>query len=190
MIRRPPRSTLFPYTTLFRSSPPLMRSARFESTLMSNPFAARAKRGASATAAMTSATMAGSSALRFMRTSLADTVRSVPVSAVCPSPRASTGSLGPCQGSRRGPPRRLDVERQERRTQVVVGVEQPAELGSLIRRQRGELAFHRRLPVVARGGRGREVVMQRHEDLRLDRGDIHRGVAQSLREPGEGGEGA
>src|SRR5207249_5178479 len=31
-------------------------------------------------------------------TSLADTVRSVPVSAVCPSPRASTGSRGPCQG--------------------------------------------------------------------------------------------
>src|SRR6476661_10226048 len=27
MIRRPPRSTLFPYTTLFRSSPPL--GARF-----------------------------------------------------------------------------------------------------------------------------------------------------------------
>src|SRR2546430_10726560 len=25
MIRRPPRSTLFPYTTLFRSSPPLER---------------------------------------------------------------------------------------------------------------------------------------------------------------------
>src|SRR5438874_10219891 len=27
MIRRPPRSTLFPYTTLFRSSPHLRRSA-------------------------------------------------------------------------------------------------------------------------------------------------------------------
>src|SRR5438309_8246216 len=26
MIRRPPRSTLFPYTTLFRSSPPSFRS--------------------------------------------------------------------------------------------------------------------------------------------------------------------
>src|SRR5688572_32661183 len=25
MVRRPPRSTLFPYTTLFRSSPPLRR---------------------------------------------------------------------------------------------------------------------------------------------------------------------
>src|SRR3712207_7146976 len=25
MIRRPPRSTLFPYTTLFRSAPPLLR---------------------------------------------------------------------------------------------------------------------------------------------------------------------
>src|SRR5256885_10617169 len=25
MIRRPPRSTLFPYTTLFRSAPPLQR---------------------------------------------------------------------------------------------------------------------------------------------------------------------
>src|SRR6266536_5519171 len=25
MIRRPPRSTLFPYTTLFRSSPPIFR---------------------------------------------------------------------------------------------------------------------------------------------------------------------
>src|SRR2546422_1560165 len=27
MIRRPPRSTLFPYTTLFRSPPDLMRAA-------------------------------------------------------------------------------------------------------------------------------------------------------------------
>src|SRR3712207_8749305 len=29
MIRRPPRSTLFPYTTLFRSSPEISRSAIF-----------------------------------------------------------------------------------------------------------------------------------------------------------------
>src|SRR2546429_1335453 len=28
MIRRPPRSTLFPYTTLFRSSPPGQRGGR------------------------------------------------------------------------------------------------------------------------------------------------------------------
>src|SRR5205807_9165077 len=28
MIRRPPRSTLFPYTTLFRSRPPVRRPAR------------------------------------------------------------------------------------------------------------------------------------------------------------------
>src|SRR5206468_12884854 len=28
MLRRPPRSTLFPYTTLFRSSPPRSRSFR------------------------------------------------------------------------------------------------------------------------------------------------------------------
>src|SRR2546421_5489342 len=28
MIRRPPRSTLFPYTTLFRSRPALFRAAR------------------------------------------------------------------------------------------------------------------------------------------------------------------
>ena len=27
MIRRPPRSTLFPYTTLFRSSPPNLKSS-------------------------------------------------------------------------------------------------------------------------------------------------------------------
>src|SRR5438034_3652345 len=30
MIRRPPRSTLFPYTTLFRSASPLSRSTRSE----------------------------------------------------------------------------------------------------------------------------------------------------------------
>src|SRR5256885_9504416 len=29
MIRRPPRSTLFPYTTLFRSPPPSAECARF-----------------------------------------------------------------------------------------------------------------------------------------------------------------
>src|SRR3712207_8983479 len=28
MIRRPPRSTLFPYTTLFRSAPPVRAAAR------------------------------------------------------------------------------------------------------------------------------------------------------------------
>src|SRR3712207_9417332 len=28
MIRRPPRSTLFPYTTLFRSSPPVTRQQK------------------------------------------------------------------------------------------------------------------------------------------------------------------
>src|SRR2546426_12432877 len=32
MIRRPPRSTLFPYTTLFRSSPPRAPTARRDST--------------------------------------------------------------------------------------------------------------------------------------------------------------
>src|SRR2546426_6322242 len=37
MIRRPPRSTLFPYTTLFRSPRSSASSRRFESTL----FAAR-----------------------------------------------------------------------------------------------------------------------------------------------------
>src|SRR3712207_7889638 len=30
MIRRPPRSTLFPYTTLFRSAPPLSASAHVD----------------------------------------------------------------------------------------------------------------------------------------------------------------
>src|SRR3712207_7657727 len=30
MIRRPPRSTLFPYTTLFRSGPPLVKAATGE----------------------------------------------------------------------------------------------------------------------------------------------------------------
>src|SRR3712207_8703881 len=32
MIRRPPRSTLFPYTTLFRSDPSTLLSARSSST--------------------------------------------------------------------------------------------------------------------------------------------------------------
>src|SRR5438132_3332931 len=32
MIRRPPRSTLFPYTTLFRSRPTLIRKRRFPGT--------------------------------------------------------------------------------------------------------------------------------------------------------------
>src|SRR2546430_10582965 len=31
MIRRPPRSTLFPYTTLFRSSPKMSRSGGYDS---------------------------------------------------------------------------------------------------------------------------------------------------------------
>src|SRR4051794_41552464 len=35
MIRRPPRSTLFPYTTLFRSSTSCLRSAGSETTLFS-----------------------------------------------------------------------------------------------------------------------------------------------------------
>src|SRR2546427_4294550 len=34
MIRRPPRSTLFPYTTLFRSPGPAPRTSRFTTTLL------------------------------------------------------------------------------------------------------------------------------------------------------------
>src|SRR2546430_8382161 len=37
MIRRPPRSTLFPYTTLFRSPPPRMRSNAGSSRSCSRP---------------------------------------------------------------------------------------------------------------------------------------------------------
>src|SRR2546430_12018952 len=33
MIRRPPRSTLFPYTTLFRSLPMIMDNASYHNTL-------------------------------------------------------------------------------------------------------------------------------------------------------------
>src|SRR3712207_7386864 len=35
MIRRPPRSTLFPYTTLFRSMPPEMVRTLFKHTVIS-----------------------------------------------------------------------------------------------------------------------------------------------------------
>src|SRR5438552_5921452 len=41
MIRRPPRSTLFPYTTLFRSCGPLARVARRESLSRGRDSAAR-----------------------------------------------------------------------------------------------------------------------------------------------------
>src|SRR2546429_6567445 len=37
MIRRPPRSTLFPYTTLFRSTPALGRHTRVSSLAMTLP---------------------------------------------------------------------------------------------------------------------------------------------------------
>src|SRR2546422_2925799 len=55
MIRRPPRSTLFPYTTLFRSSPTGLRSApaggarlvrsasRAPTTFISKPFRRRSE---------------------------------------------------------------------------------------------------------------------------------------------------
>src|SRR3712207_9104449 len=43
MIRRPPRSTLFPYTTLFRSSPPVRRAGGAASGLRRG---GRARRGA------------------------------------------------------------------------------------------------------------------------------------------------
>src|SRR3712207_7960122 len=36
MIRRPPRSTLFPYTTLFRSSPGMSRSSVTSATTCTN----------------------------------------------------------------------------------------------------------------------------------------------------------
>src|SRR3712207_8580602 len=38
MIRRPPRSTLFPYTTLFRSSPYSMRNWGVDLAFLSLPF--------------------------------------------------------------------------------------------------------------------------------------------------------
>src|SRR5256885_5484649 len=37
MIRRPPRSTLFPYTTLFRSDPAGIGEANVEEALLSHP---------------------------------------------------------------------------------------------------------------------------------------------------------
>src|SRR3712207_9243536 len=43
MIRRPPRSTLFPYTTLFRSRPELLRTRRHE--LEGVPFRKRVRAG-------------------------------------------------------------------------------------------------------------------------------------------------
>src|SRR3712207_7750441 len=50
MIRRPPRSTLFPYTTLFRSRPKRHPRARFDtrrgSSLYSRDAVARARMGA------------------------------------------------------------------------------------------------------------------------------------------------
>src|SRR2546429_4512834 len=42
MIRRPPRSTLFPYTTLFRSLFSLLRSRLSQSALLAGPAHARA----------------------------------------------------------------------------------------------------------------------------------------------------
>src|SRR2546426_3304426 len=47
MIRRPPRSTLFPYTTLFRSSTPIARHA----AIIALPTEAARSRGAIATIA-------------------------------------------------------------------------------------------------------------------------------------------
>src|SRR2546427_3503508 len=41
MIRRPPRSTLFPYTTLFRSSPSAQPRCRTPSQLHAGPHRAR-----------------------------------------------------------------------------------------------------------------------------------------------------
>src|SRR4051794_41425802 len=47
MIRRPPRSTLFPYTTLFRSDPPHRPGARAQADRppAGRPRAARRRRG-------------------------------------------------------------------------------------------------------------------------------------------------
>src|SRR5260221_5379419 len=46
MIRRPPRSTLFPYTTLFRSSPFRTQRHRKAGHMMDHSFARRAYRPA------------------------------------------------------------------------------------------------------------------------------------------------
>src|SRR2546425_7269404 len=53
MIRRPPRSTLFPYTTLFRSSLPLTLAAG-QNTTFTAQFAPSATGSASGTASITS----------------------------------------------------------------------------------------------------------------------------------------
>src|SRR5947208_13478636 len=46
MIRRPPRSTLFPYTTLFRSGEPLVRRHPFRTHLPHRPQGRLGARGA------------------------------------------------------------------------------------------------------------------------------------------------
>src|SRR5689334_24663006 len=45
MIRRPPRSTLFPYTTLFRSQPRPTQARRTESRAAARSETARTRRG-------------------------------------------------------------------------------------------------------------------------------------------------
>src|SRR5437016_7965293 len=46
MIRRPPRSTLFPYTTLFRSQPPVRASCRLSPRARRGPWRAGRRRQA------------------------------------------------------------------------------------------------------------------------------------------------
>src|SRR3989475_8637959 len=46
MIRRPPRSTLFPYTTLFRSSPPVRANGQYSAVKWTTPSRSAAGVGA------------------------------------------------------------------------------------------------------------------------------------------------
>src|SRR5256885_5676032 len=43
MIRRPPRSTLFPYTTLFRSTPPFQHSCSYSPRTLTSELKARTR---------------------------------------------------------------------------------------------------------------------------------------------------
>src|SRR2546429_6829037 len=64
MIRRPPRSTLFPYTTLFRSLPAVQRSPLLEKIMNTAASSARSK---SASSKITKGLLPPSSMLNFLR---------------------------------------------------------------------------------------------------------------------------
>src|SRR5687767_8957453 len=102
MLRRPPRSTLFPYTTLFRSTAELVEEAQLVGDLLVVRVADPEVRSEEHTSELQSLAYLVCRLLLEKKKSIAAAIGSQ--RALRPAPPSPRRSPSPCPSARRGPP--------------------------------------------------------------------------------------